>query len=230
MTDKHDEKNPVCRKFGRDLYHFQAGELPQGEQQALARHVDACPGCARLLEVEDSLLGGLKRRLVRTEAPPGLRVRIGEALEAGAARRGLAAWLRIPWLVPAAAALLLALVIVPAMPTWGVARVDGEAVVVDLDCELAGYTLKQQRQCTHPRHLNALKLDGGTYWNISIDDDLGRGLVVDREMRGHRLHVVGDLYTGIRTLHLTDVHDLDPALAARLVTPPAPASRTSAGS
>jgi anti-sigma factor (TIGR02949 family) len=230
MTDKQDKKNPVCRKFGRDLYHFQAGELPEGEQQALARHIDACPGCARQLEVEDALLSGLRRRLDRTEAPPELRARIGVALQGGASGRGASVWSGIPWLLPAAAALLLVLVIVPAMPSWGVAQVDGEAVVVDLDCEAAGYTLRQQRQCTHPRHLNALKLDSGTYWNISIDDELGRDLVVDREMRGHRLRVVGELYTGIRTLHLTDVQDLESSLAVRLVDPPALVFHANAGS
>ena len=34
-----------------------------------------------------------------------------------------------------------------------------------------------------------------------------RVLVTDRDMRGHRLHVEGALYTGIRTLHLASFTD-----------------------
>jgi anti-sigma factor (TIGR02949 family) len=204
------DKTHLCRRFERDLFHFQAGELPEDEQRALADHVDGCPGCARRLEVEDGFLRGLKGRLGREEAPPELRVRVREALENQAAPRRSPGWLRTPWLVPAAAALLLAVLLIPAMPPWaGVMHVEREVTVVDIDCEGAGRTLEEQRLCAHPHHLNALKVGPDQYWNISLQQEAGRRLVADREMRGHRVLVTGDLYTSIRTLHVTGFADQD---------------------
>jgi hypothetical protein len=132
----------------------------------------------------------------------------------------VSSWLRIPWLVPAAAALLLAVVLMPALPQRGaVVSVDRYVTVVDIDCESMGRTLVQQRQCTHPHHLNALKVEPDQYWNISLDQELGRRLVADPEMRGHQLRVVGDLHSSIHTLQLTSFtdEDLDGALSASVV-------------
>jgi hypothetical protein len=101
-----------------------------------------------------------------------------------------------------------------------VVSVDRHVTVVDIDCEGMGWTLAQQRQCTHPHHLNALKVGPDQYWNISLDQELGRRLVADREMRGHRLHVVGDLYSSIHTLRLASFtdEDLDHALTASVLS------------
>jgi len=209
--DHERQKTSDCRKFERELYHLQAGELPQDEQRTLRDHAGACPPCARLLEVEDGLLRSLKQRLVRVEAPPDLRVRVREALEQQTLPGRFTSWLRAPWLVPAAAALVLALLLIPALPPAmsGVVRVEREVTVVDIDCAAAGRTVEQQRHCTHPHHLNALQIGPEQYWNISLDREAGRRLVADREMRGHRLRVVGELYTGIETLHLTSFTDQD---------------------
>jgi hypothetical protein len=218
------EKKHICRRFERDLFHFQAGELPEDELRELADHVDDCPGCARRLEVEDGFLRGLQGRLGRAEAPPELRVRVREALENQAAPRRTPGWLRTPWLVPAAAALLLAVLLIPTMPPWaGVMHVEREATVVDIDCERAGQTLDEQRLCTHPYHLNALKLGPDQYWNVSLQQEAGRRLVADRDMRGHRVLVTGDLYTSIRTLHLTGFtdQDLEGSLSAGVAPAPA---------
>lgn len=216
MMNHEHQKTPVCRKFERELYHLQAGELPEDEQRTLREHASACGPCARLLEVEDSLLRSLKRRLVRAEAAPDLRVRVREALEQQALPGRFTSWLRAPWLVPAAAALVLALLLIPTLPPamTGVVQVEREVTVVDIDCASAGRTVEQQRHCTHPHHLNALQVGPEQYWNISLDREAGRRLVADREMRGHRLRVVGDLYTGIKTLHLTSFIDQDTALEA----------------
>jgi anti-sigma factor (TIGR02949 family) len=205
------EMDLPCRKFNRNLYHFQAGELPEDQQRELADHVAACAGCATRLGIEEGFLRGLKGRLGRADPPPELRARVGQALdrEAGSSR----AWSRVrtAWLVPAAAAVALALLILPAMPggeeTFYVER---EVTVVDIDCERAGHCVDDQRDCRHPHHLNALKVSPGQYWNISLDQELGRKLVADRELRGHRLRVVGELYAGIRTLHVASYTDQPP--------------------
>ena len=66
----------------------------------------------------------------------------------------------------------------------------------------AGRSLGQQRACTHPRHLNALKLDDGRYWQISLDHEVGRELTTDRAIRGSRMRVEGWFYERIRTLQV----------------------------
>jgi hypothetical protein len=202
--------NTTCHKFGRNLYHFQAGELPADEHRALANHVGGCDRCRQLLELEGGFLRGLKGRLSRAEAPPDLRVRIREALDREAAPRGVSGWLRVTWLVPATLALLLGFVLIPVVPRGGrVLTVDREVTVVDIDCERAGHTLQEQRGCRHESHRNALKVGPGRYWAISLDHDLGRRLAADREARGHRLYVVGDLHTSSGTLHLASYTDRD---------------------
>lgn len=204
------DKTRLCRRFARDLFHFQANELPEDERAALADHVGNCPGCARRLEVEDGFLRGLRGRLARTETPPELRVRVREALEKQSASRESRGWLRTPWLVPAAAALLLAVALIPALPPRArVMHVEREVTVVDIDCENAGHSLEYQRRCNHPLHLNALKIGPDQYWSISLQHEAGRRLVADREMRGHRVLVTGDLYTSTRTLRVTGFSDRD---------------------
>ena len=71
----------ICDKFRRELYHLQAGELPEIEQRALTGHAEDCSGCGRLLALEDAFLRGLKNRLQRAPAPPELRARVRQALD-----------------------------------------------------------------------------------------------------------------------------------------------------
>jgi len=170
------------------------------------------------MEVEDSLLRGLKGRLGRVQAPPELQARVRQALDREPAPGRFSSWFRAPWLVPAAAALVLAVLLLPTLPqVSGALHVERVVTVVDIDCELAGRTLAEQRNCTHPHHLNALRVAA------SLDQGPGSRLVADRDMRGHRLHVVGDLYAGIRTLRVTDYTDqeLERDLAG-LLSAPAP--------
>jgi anti-sigma factor (TIGR02949 family) len=212
-------KDVTCDTFRRELFHFQQDELEHGERLRLQEHLDDCSRCARLLEVEATLLAGLKSRLAPTPAPPGLETRIREALRTAAAprRHGLVAWLRAPWFAAAAASLLLAVLLVPGLgdrapgirpPADGAIHVLQEATVVDRDCDRAGYTLDQQRRCGHPEHLNALKLPDGSYWHIDQGSSVAPQLVTDREMRGHRIRVEGDYNPQARTVQLQRVQDL----------------------
>lgn len=205
-----------CNVFRQSIYHFQADELPDSERRALQDHLDACPKCAARLEVEESFLRGIKARLVRTPAPPGLETRIRAALQQQSVSvRGSSAWFRAPWFAAAAASLLLALLLVPwtdspfdAGQSTPVLQVEEEVTVVDQECDRAGLSYPQQRGCRNDRHLNALKLRDGTYWNIGLDKETSRDLLLDAHMRGHRMLVRGDLYPAIRTLKLSGVWDL----------------------
>jgi len=210
------DRSISCGTFCRQLYHFQADELSAAEHRLCQDHLDACEACAGRHELEEGFARGLKRRLKRESAPPELvqRVRGALAREASPIREG--SWVRAPWLAAMAASILLALVLLPAaagLPGTiglfsGVVAVEHRAVVVDLICDRAGHTTEQQRRCDHPGHLNALKLDGGVYWNLSLDRDSGRALAVDRDMRGHTLLLKGDFFTEIETLRVIGYEDL----------------------
>ncbi len=219
--DESAEKTMMCGKFKRELYHFQAGELPEDEQAALAGHARECECCGQLLACERSFLRGLQGRLSRTAAPPELRVAIREALDREAGRFTFGAWLRAPWLIPAAAALVLSLLFVPPLARIGngVVPVDREVLLVDLDCDRAGLTYERQRGCTNPLHLNGFKVGPSEYWTIGLDPDSDRGPVVDRDARGHRMHVVGKLYTQMQALYLTRYTDLGAAPVSKTPGP-----------
>lgn len=208
MTGNESENRALCRRFVGDLYHFQAGELPDTDRHSMAEHAAECRSCGRRLEIENGLLRGLKQRLARTELPDPLRARVRDALERASARRSLPAWLAAPWLVPAAAALLLAAVLIPVLPRrTDVVRVVREVTVVDLACERAGRTIEQQRLCDEPGHSNALKIGPDEYWKVGLDHEVGRSLAADREMRGHRLRVEGEFYPGLDSIELTGMTD-----------------------
>jgi len=194
-----------CSAFKRDLYHYQADELPAVERAVYDEHLNGCAPCAALLEVEQALLRGLRARLSPVAPPPGLETRVRERLrQAGRSSRSGPDWVRKPWFAAAAAAVLLALLVIPTLnlessPPAYVSRV---VTVVDFDCDNAGRPFDQQRLCTHPKHLNALKLDDGGYWQISLDSKVGRELITERAIRGTRMRVEGRFYERIRTLQL----------------------------
>ena len=225
MNDHRSPDPAGCRKFERNLYHFQAEELSEVESRELTRHAEACTACAERMALEEAFLSGLRRRLTRTSPPDGLRERVREALHEEARPATFATALRVPWLIPAAASLLLALLLIPVLSTGGGApellHVERDVTVVDRACDRAGASVTQQRSCRDPRHLNALKIGPDEYWDVSLDQEASRRLVVDREMRGHRLHVEGELYARIRTLQLTAFTDqgLDELSAHRRPTP-----------
>jgi hypothetical protein len=208
-----------CRLFRRSIVHFQADELPAAERQRLQDHLDRCADCARRLEVEEGFLRGLKARLRSDVAPPGLETRIRAALaEERSAGRTRMRWFRAPGFAAAAAALLLALLLIPGLgsppPTTPVTTHEQAVAVsrtvrlVDLDCDRAGRTLDQQRRCEHPLHVNALRLADGGYWLIHAEQLVYRELMFDREMRGHRLEIEGDLHAPLKTLQIRRARDL----------------------
>jgi len=207
----------TCGLFRSKLYHFQADELPADERGALQAHLSACPGCARLLEVEDGLLRGLKGRLRRATPPAGLEDRIRESLRVQATR----AWpARVPWLAAVAASLLLAALLVPALGRFpalaeaGVVRVDELVMLVDRACDKAGRTLEQQRKCRARDHVNVFKTGDGSYWMINLNRPEVVALAHEPELRGHRFEVRGELYSKIGTVQIDAFRDLGLILEA----------------
>jgi hypothetical protein len=218
-----------CKSFRDQIFLFQADELSGEDREACQQHLDDCEACATRLRAEDSLLRAVKAKLPRAPAPPGLETRVRAALREQAAAEVRPPWYRAPWFAATAAAVLLVAVLVPSLvgdpPTGG----DGTGVpvrqavtVVDLDCDQAGYDLATQRGCAHPHHINALKLDNGSYWAISSEEADFRYLLLDREVRGRHLVVQGRLYPASHTVRLTAVESLDarmspaPSVDARL--------------
>lgn len=202
-----------CGSFRSSIHDFQADEMPEAERGEAEEHLSACADCARALEIEDGFLRALKARLPRAEPPPGLEQRIRAALREEAPDPAAPAWYRTPWFAAAAAAVLLALLLVPGLgrpldggwsPAGGVVQVEGmEVMVVDLDCDRAGMSVEYQRRCADRHHVNALKTADGRYWHISPDHKEYGKLIADPEMRGRRLVVDGDYYPGINTLRIT---------------------------
>ncbi|MCP3978705.1 MAG: hypothetical protein GY716_05145 [bacterium] len=204
-----------CSLFRQSIYHFQADEMTAEDRGRMEQHLDECPPCARLLEVEDGFLRALKSRLEPTPATPGLETRVRAALDSEALRRRPRGWLGSPGLAAAAASVVLAVVLLLGLGgelspvEAGAIPVEREVMVVDLDCDRAGKPVRQQRKCMHRRHLNALKLRDGTYWHPALDDSAYRGLAFDRDMRGHRLLVSGKLYPAIGTVRVERARELD---------------------
>jgi hypothetical protein len=193
--------------------------LEQGQRELLQAHLDRCPECARRLKLEDDLLGLLKSSLQRATAPPGLESRIRTELERQWPSRSVVRWLASPWLAAAAAAVLLAVLLVPSTGIPGRPRVPPSAsplqvaqdvTLVDLDCDRAGMGLAAQRRCRDPFHVNALKTDRGTYWSISAESTGFRELLLDPALRGQRLRIEGVFHPSLETVRLRRVQRLGP--------------------
>ena len=203
-----------CNVFRRQIVHFQADELPAADRAEMQGHLEACAPCAARLELEASFLRALQARLRPGPVPPGLETRIRAGLsEERSPHAGAWGWLRAPWFAATAASLLLVALLVPGRPDLKradtpVVRVSQEVLVVDRDCDRAGAPIAAQRACRNQYHLNALKLPDGSYWNVSLDRESSRSLLVDAEMRGHRMHVEGEFFPRIRTLRLDGTEDL----------------------
>lgn len=230
MSDReHDLKKPLsCRDFRERIFDFQADELSETNRESFTDHRDACPPCARRLEVEDGLLRGLRERLRPEPAPPELKGRVRAALRREAPGPESRAWSRpMAWALPLAASLLLALMLGPLLgrrvpvDTPGVVPFEERVTVIDFDCDSAGKSLEQQVGCLDPRHLNAVKTDDGRVWQLSLDRPRARRLVVNRDMRGHVLQMTGSLYTAIETVKVDEYDDLGPVRkVAASVFPP----------
>ena len=217
MKNETLEKKVDCKTFLASIVHFQADEVPEIERRALRDHVDACTGCARRLEFEEGFLRALHQRLGRASASPGLETRVRASLKQAALAPAAAAWFRTPWFAAVAASLLLVALIVP-WPDGGdvvstgeveaIAIAAREVLVVDRACDGARRNLLQQRNCERRNHTNALKVSDGSYWSFTLERETHRRLLIDPEMRGHRLVVYGNYYPEIRTLDIAQFEDL----------------------
>ena len=204
-----------CSTFRRWIYHFQTDQVPDDRRASLQAHLDGCEECAGRLRIEEEMLEVLRARLPRVPAPPGLETRVRATLDGLSAAPRLAGYRR-PVFAALAASLLLAVLLLPGVDAPGTLPLEGdflkiageEIVVVDVDCDHAGRSLGEQRTCSMKHHLNAFKTKDGSYWNINLDRAAHRRLLVDREMRGHRLVVEGRLFSRIQTLQMTGYTDL----------------------
>ena len=217
MAGERDDTT-ACHEFRELLYSFQADELEESEREACQRHLDRCAGCADRLQAEVGMWNVLRAKLPRIPAPPGLETRVRAALRSEfGPRSARVAWFRTPWFAATAAAVLLMAVLVPGLtgrarpPAAGarVHQVTQEVTVVDHDCDKAGRDPAAQRRCSHPLHVNALKLPGGDYWTISPGPLEFRHLLLDADSRGRRFEVRGDYYPGPETIVLRGVVPLD---------------------
>ena len=212
-----------CSVFGEWVYHLQADELAEADRETLLGHAEVCATCARTLEVENSMLRGLKARLGREKAPPGLEDRIRGSLRietASSPERGRLSSLRTPGASALAAAALLAALLVPQLidvasgtpePLVGSKlRVERSATIVDHDCDAAGRSLAEQRDCRNARHLNVLKVSDGTYWNVNLDHPSARDIVLEPSQRGRRIVVEADFYPELHAVRLIRVRDPAP--------------------
>lgn len=210
-------KKPAdCGIFRKFIYAFQSGELQADDRNILQEHLDSCEECKIYLAVEDALLEELKGKLSPSPAPAGLEGRIRSALDREVREESRAWWARpwAPWLATAAAAVLLAVLLLPGNllrdgqtgPGSGdiVRQAIREGIIVDYDCDRHDHPVHLQHLCNHPKHLNALKLDDGRYLHFSLAGEVSRQLVFDRGMRGTRVAVRGDYYPSIETFQVLE--------------------------
>jgi hypothetical protein len=202
-----------CVVFRSFVCHFQAGELAEQDRSRLHEHMDGCPPCAQYLAIEEAFVLTLQSRIPRQACPDGLESKVREALlahcdVAPATERRFSP--RTVWSLAAAAAFVGVLPFAAMMLARGAkadpalpVHVVRPAMLVDEDCDRAGFSIEEQRRCKTTSHLNAWKLDDGTYWSLSTEDAMARSLVADTEQRGRRFVVEGDYYPQIRTIHLT---------------------------
>jgi hypothetical protein len=133
-------------------------------------------------------------------------------------------WTGTSGLAALAASVVLALLTMPFLgrtpprreAPLGSVRTVREVVVVDGVCDRAGLTLGEQRACSDPRHLNALKCSDGGYWSVLLTDGRLRALALDREVRGRRLVVDGEFYPTIRSVRIESWRDHDVPEGARV--------------
>jgi hypothetical protein len=109
-----------CIETRRDMFAFLDGEVSVERNLEVLQHVNLCPPCGRRFEAEKRFEEGLGRTLAAEALPPGLRARLGAALEresadAPAAPRPARRGFRFPggrWgFLAAAASLLVAAVL-----------------------------------------------------------------------------------------------------------------------
>jgi anti-sigma factor (TIGR02949 family) len=84
------------------------GELDGVDRESVERHLVSCSGCSRRVHIQTRFRAAVRAHLHRPEVPFALRRRIEEALKSQPiAPRRWPAWMSLPRIVPAAAAVFL---------------------------------------------------------------------------------------------------------------------------
>jgi anti-sigma factor (TIGR02949 family) len=97
-----------CSEATATVQAYIDGELDGVDRESVERHLVGCPGCSRRAHVETRFRAAVRAHLHRPEVPFALRRRIEEALVSQPiAPRRWPAWMSMPRIVPAAAAVFL---------------------------------------------------------------------------------------------------------------------------
>jgi len=97
-----------CAEATASVQAYIDGELDGVDRETIERHLVGCPGCSRRVHVQTRFRAAVRAHLHRPEVPFTLRRRIEESLEAQPiAPWRWPAWMSLPRIVPAAAAVFL---------------------------------------------------------------------------------------------------------------------------
>ena len=97
-----------CAEATATVQAYIDGELHGVDRESVERHLVACPGCSSRVHVQTRFRAAVRAHLHRPEVPFALRRRIEEALGSQPiAPRRWPAWMSLPRIVPAAAAVFL---------------------------------------------------------------------------------------------------------------------------
>jgi anti-sigma factor (TIGR02949 family) len=97
-----------CAEATATVQAYIDGELDGVDRESIERHLVGCPGCSRRAHVQTRFRAAVRAHLHRPEVPFALRRRIEDALGAQPiAPRRWPAWMSLPRIVPAAAAVFL---------------------------------------------------------------------------------------------------------------------------
>jgi anti-sigma factor (TIGR02949 family) len=97
-----------CADANATVQAYIDGELDGVDRESVERHLVGCSGCSRRVHVQTRFRAAVRAHLHRPEVPFTLRRRVEEALGSQPiAPRRLPAWMSLPRIVPAAAAVFL---------------------------------------------------------------------------------------------------------------------------
>jgi len=97
-----------CAEATATVQAYVDGELDGVDRESVERHLVGCPGCTRRVHVQTRFRSAVRAHLHRPEVPFTLRRRIEESLGSQQiAPRRWPAWMSMPRIVPAAAAVFL---------------------------------------------------------------------------------------------------------------------------
>ena len=69
-----------CRAVLAAVHDYLDGEAEEGSRDIIVAHLQACPGCAHRVRIEQSVRALIQRSCSRPIAPPSLRSRIITAI------------------------------------------------------------------------------------------------------------------------------------------------------